>query len=129
MADAITLPDSQATPVDHVFTAVNVTPKKVDYVNFDVDNAIGRESLSIGMDQTSKVRRVSLNLKDPRLITETINGVDVPSVPDYGLVQVTINVPNTWDYVDAEDLVEMTSQLFQDTNVIEAITKGISPAA
>lgn len=129
MADAIVLPDSQATPVNHTFTPTNVTPKRVEYSNFAVAHGIGRETLSITLDDSGKIRRGVMLLKDPRLITESINGVDVPSAPDYGWVKIEAAVPQTWEDVAGEDLVEMAKNLLGNADVIAMITKGISPAA
>lgn len=129
MADAIVLADSQPTPVDHTFTPVSVQPEKVEYRNFAVPYAMGRESLILTSKSTNGALRSTINLRDPRLVVENINDVDVPSVPDYAWLKIEVSIPNTHAYTDSEDLVEMGRQALANADIVALITKGISPGA
>jgi hypothetical protein len=123
-AAAITLPDSQGTPVDHVFTPTSIKGDKAEYKNFAEENSIGREVLSMQLTENGRLRKVVSIIKVPRLITEVINGVNVPSVPDFGMVKIEHIVPLTWALEDVEDLVEIASQLYQQVPAIVMPTKG-----
>jgi hypothetical protein len=120
----ITLPDSQGSPVDHVFTPTAIKADKAEYKNFVEDNSIGRETLSAQLSENGRLRKTVVVLKVPRLITESINGVDVPSVPDFGMVKIEHIVPLTWAVEDVEDLVELASQAHQQAPLIVMATKG-----
>lgn len=120
----ITLPDSQATPVDHDFSPVRISNGIASYMNYAETNEIGRETLELSISNTQNLRKVVAKLRVPRLITEVINSVNVPSVPDYALVKCEFFVPKTWDEADIEDVVELFSQLWQQSVAVGMVDKG-----
>jgi hypothetical protein len=120
----ITLPDSQGTPVDHDFTPVRIKGDVASYINYVEAHAIGRETMNLSLSENTKLRKMVVVLKVPRLITETINSVEVPSVPDYGMLKVEVIVPMTWTQADAEDLVELGSEALDDAVIVGMACTG-----
>ncbi len=120
----IIVADSQPTPVNHTFTPIKIDGEIAYWTNFAQSSAIGREQLSLKLTNTGAVRKVVVNLKMPRLITETINGVSVPSVPDFGMVKAELFVPETWTPEAAEDIIEMFANLFKNSTLIAMGNRG-----
>jgi hypothetical protein len=120
----IVLPDSQATPVNHTFTPVQLSGLIAKYQNFAGSTPDSQESLTLSMNLGKTVRKVVVNIRVPRVITESINGIDVDSVPDYAVAKLELLVPPTWVMEDVEDLAEMASQALSNTQVVAACSRG-----
>lgn len=121
---AIVVADSQATPVNHTFTPVRIDGDVASYLNFAETVGIGRESLALRLTENARVRKVVTTMKKPRLITETINEVSVPSAPDFAVIKVEAIVPQTWTPEEAQDIVEMSANLLKNSIVIGMVDKG-----
>lgn len=122
---AIVVPDAQGTPVNHTFTPVKIDRDIASYKNYATATDSGRETLTFRMeDGKSTLRKVTLVLKVPRLITETINGVTVPSVPDYATAKAEVMVPKSWGITECENVSKMLAGALQNTLVVAGVKQG-----
>jgi hypothetical protein len=121
--------DGESTPVAHTFSPLGVDRRNGRnlYANFDQTYAIGRETVEFGLTTSQKVRTVPVTMKVPRVVVETINGVAVPKVADYGLFKGECIVPLTWTDQEAKNLHVLASGVLNSTPVAAAIESGENP--
>jgi electron transfer flavoprotein alpha/beta subunit len=64
----------------------------------------GRESLAAKMKSSAIVRTVNLDLKVPYIVTEVLNGINVPRVYNFGQIKATVIVPVDWSAAQCKNL-------------------------
>jgi len=122
---AIVLADSQPTPVNHTYTPSKIKGDVAEYINYTGDYPLGRETLTLSCAESGqKLRKVVLTLKVPRVVVESINGVNVSSVPDYGMMKIEAYVPLTWTQAQAEDLLEIGANGAKHATVVGMGARG-----
>lgn len=128
MADnaPIVVNDGESTPVAHTYSPVRIRSDngKAIYENRAETYALGRESLEVGMTASSKVRTTDIVLKVPKVVVETINGVAVPKVADYGTFKATCIVPLTWDAQDCENLRVLGANILAHATLVAMNDNG-----
>lgn len=101
----ISIADGASTPVTHVFSPQWVKDgNSAMYQNLAETMVGGRETASLSYVHSAKVRRVKGGLRLPRVQAETINGLTVRSVADFGQLNVDLIIPNGWSAADAKNL-------------------------
>jgi hypothetical protein len=126
MADNVPLvvADGESTPVSHTFSPRGVSGDTAKYQNYAVTFAEGRETATLKVAEPKGLQKTEIVLLVPRVLDETINGVTVSRVADYGTFRVTCIVPKTWDEQDAKNLRVMGSNVLLVGPVADAIDKG-----
>lgn len=107
----IVLADGESTPVDHTFQPVAIKDGSVaTYQNKAQTLVSGREQLVLKMKANGKVRTVDVHLTVPRVMTETINEVEVSTVPDFATCKATVIVPIDWPVQSCENARTLLGQ-------------------
>lgn len=101
----ITVNDGASTPVAHAFDPVRVEGTKALYQNKSASAIIGRESLALDLKRDGKVvRTVGIDLKLPKLVSTTVNGVTSYAVDSFAQAKGTFLVPKSWTPAEAKNL-------------------------
>lgn len=120
----ITLPDGEATPVDHDFSPIGIFGEIAKYQNLASTYAAGRETVQFSMKETSSLRKVVATMAVPRVLDETINGVTVSRVADFMQVKLEFLVPRTWAESDIKNGRMMANALTDATAISNAVDIG-----
>lgn len=124
MAQATAFSVNDGNSVAHTFTPVSITSGKAEYRNFGATYHIGQEVVNLSHNHTGAVRRVTLTLQVPRLVVETVNGLDVPSVPDYVTVKLEAFVPKTWGSLKVQELRTLFANIMHNDAFNNAFKQG-----
>lgn len=81
---------------DHVFAASGLDGNVATYQNKAEDYIPGRETAKLVRRHGKTVREVSVNVRMPKVVTETLNGVDVKTVQSFGQGTLKMIVPPDW---------------------------------
>jgi hypothetical protein len=126
MADnaIITVNDGATVPVEHSFEPSGIYGDVAKYQNKAASAFVGRETLQLKMKHSAKVRTVGINLRVPRTITETVNGVSVESMVDYASGNAELIVPVTWTAAQAKDVEHLLSNIITSALVALMVQDG-----
>jgi hypothetical protein len=115
MADnaTIAVSDGESTPVVHSFNPQKIDGKKAFYQNKEADIASGRESLTVSLSSSPKVRTVAIDLRVPKVVMETINGVNVYKIDSYATCKAQILVPIDWTAQECKNARTLLSNLLK----------------
>ncbi len=112
----VVLADREATPVNHTFIPVGISPDGLGTVEESTGVPIGNSRVQIGVKKTSTGRyKVSLKGSFPVVQNQTINGVTTPTV-----VRTS--------YVDMSFTFEGTSSTQERKNVIGMMASALDPS-
>lgn len=81
---------------DHVFSPAGIDGNTATYQNKAESFIPGRETAVLKRRSGNAVREVTQTIRVPKVVTETINGVDMPKVASFGTVQYKVLVPKDW---------------------------------
>lgn len=124
----ITVNDRESTPVAHAFTprgdiagAVGATFRTV------ANTLIEEESLILRWGTSQNGRRTArVTIADPYVVTETINGVNVPKVLGVGFVDLNIRFDADVPLQQRKNLVGMLANLLASSQaVVEPVVTGV----
>lgn len=94
----IVLNDSTTpTPVAHTFIGTSVDGDSATYTNRAETFVGGREVLTLRRKSSATVRRVYVDIKIPKIISEVLNGVTVKRVADFGQLKLEFIIPISWE--------------------------------
>lgn len=98
MADnaIITVNDGASTPVAHAFEPAGIFGEVTKYQNKSAASIAARETVQLKLKQSARVRTLRVDLRVPKAITETINGVAQTSVVDYLSGNAEVIAPLGW---------------------------------
>lgn len=120
----ITLNDGASTPVAHAFDPAGIYGEVAKYQNKVAASFDGRETLQLKLKHSTKVRTVTGDIRIPRTITETVNGVDVVRVVDYMTVRVECLIPLSWDSASAKNGRVIGSNLLANSAFALMVEQG-----
>jgi hypothetical protein len=80
----------------------------------------GRETAVLSRKQSAALREVSMTVRVPRVITETLNSVDVKKVRDFATLQLRVLVPKDWESSDITELLTMGADVPAVAQVVAA---------
>ncbi len=122
---SIAILDGKASPLTHTFTPTRLDAVSgASYRDMSMSPMGVADTINYRMNDRPKVRQVSLSLRRPRAVTETVNGVTNTKMADFGSVGITVNVPVTWAEADIKDLRVMASKLLLDALVAAGVDRG-----
>jgi hypothetical protein len=98
-AASFTVNDRESTPVGHVFTPKRISTELAEFVE-TASVPIGEKRVSISTRKSGSNYKVRTKLEVPTLVTEVVNGVNVPKVPR------TIFIDTTYTFPDLSSLQE-----------------------
>lgn len=81
---------------DHVFAPSGIEGSKASYQNKAEDYIPGRETAVLSHRTGKTVREVTMTIRIPKVVTETLNGVDVAKVASFGSMSIKALVPLDW---------------------------------
>lgn len=126
---SITVNDRETTPVAHTFAPSGRVEDGVRFIeNSSSGVTIGQRSLILRAKQPSPSSRrtVRVTLASPTLVTETINGVAVPSVPRTAYVDCTFKFDAGSTSQERKNLVGMfANALAASQTNIDAVLTGL----
>jgi hypothetical protein len=106
MADNASFTINDGT-LDHTFVPSGVDGSTVSHQNKARDYIPGRETSVMRSKQGKTLREVSMTIRIPKVITETINGLDVSRVHSFGSITVKVVVPVDWAPSETEVLLAL----------------------
>lgn len=119
---SITVNDRATTPAAHIFVPRgNIGDEVAVFVESNGGVAIGERKITIqakpSFDGKSKSRH-RIRLINPTLVTETVNGVNVPTVPRTNFVDVTFTFDVGSNQQERKDTVGMFYNLLGTTQAM-----------
>lgn len=117
----IAVQDGQSTPVTHTFSGIKIAGDVAYYDNRAEQVSNARETLELKMNVGPKVRTVKVQLRVPRAVDETVNGVTVKTVKDFATLKCDLLVPLAWSVAAAKDARVLMKNLLAHA-VIEAMS-------
>lgn len=105
-ATSIVVNDRAATPVAHTYAPREVTTGLARFVEANTV-PIGEKELSIRWRRSAGRYYTRVMLTAPALVTETVNGVSVPTVPRTALIDATFRFDDTSTEQERKDAVGM----------------------
>lgn len=121
----IVVNDGLAVPVAHTFNPVSIRDGAVaDYQNKVAASVSARETVVLKTKSNGKVRTVNVDLKVPRAVTETLNGVDVVKVVDFATAKATLIVPIDWEAEDCKNARILLSNLLAHATIGLAVDEA-----
>lgn len=83
---------------DHVYSPSGIVDNTASFQDKSVAYIPGRETAVLKRREPEKgpVREVTMSVRIPKVVTETINGVDVPRVASFGTGIAKMLVPKDW---------------------------------
>jgi len=111
----ITANDRESTPVAHSFAPKGIPSGIATYVESDIAGTlIGEKLLTISSTTSATKRKVRLVLKDPVVVTETINGVDLPKVDRTAYAEVNLSFDINSTQQERDNLVGIVANIIAD---------------
>jgi hypothetical protein len=107
----ITINDGESTPVAHAFDPVRIDGEIASYQNKVADTLEGRETLTLRLSKTQKVRTTKATLLIPKVVEETVNGVSVYKTDGFATAKVEILIPINWTAAQAKNCRVLASNL------------------
>jgi hypothetical protein len=121
----IAIYDGESTPVERTYEPKGIKDGVALYRDDTTETfPPGRGTLSISMKENDRVRRVPINLRLNRVVTKSIEGVDVDAVADYGLARVEFLVPVAWDSQAVDNLVTLTANAMNNAIIRGYVEDG-----
>lgn len=119
MADnaTITVNDGASTPVAHAFSPTRIVGDVASYQNKVADAVVGRESLAVRLSSSKAVRTTKIDLRVPRLVEETINGVATYRVNGFLTAKADVIVPLDFTADEAKNGRIMLSNLLAHATI------------
>lgn len=105
-AAAIVVNDRAGTPVAHTYAPREITTGLARFVEANTV-PIGERELSIRWRKSQGRYYMRVMLTAPALVTETVNGVSVPTVPRLALIDATFRFDATSTEQERKDAVGM----------------------
>lgn len=102
---ALTITDRASTPVDHTYTPNGGEgPKFQSFVSTN-GVVVGDKRLTVTVKQNADTRKATLVFADPVVATETINGVDRPTVVRTAYAKVEFQFHKESNLQERKDIV------------------------
>lgn len=123
----IVLTDGEATPVNHTYNPYSQDgTKKSVYATFEDGTPLERSVLTLqpGLGTSNKVRRPSVELRVPDVVTETINGVDIKKEQSFGSAKVQFLLPLNWSEQQCKNLRKQLHDAIDETVVAALVDTG-----
>lgn len=105
-AASVVVNDRATTPVAHTFAPRRISTDLALFVETG-SVPFGERKLSISQRQSGGKYRVRVKLENPVLVTETVNGVSVPTVPRTSFADVTFTFDQYSTLQERKDTVGM----------------------
>jgi hypothetical protein len=121
----LVLTDRAGTPVDHTFTPGDrsngvATVKKTD------GTPMGDWKFSIALKKTATRRKASIRLVVPVVQTETINGIDRPTIVRTAYANLDVNFDISSTEQERDDLIGMLqSSLGESQTLVDGVVVGL----
>ena len=119
---SISLTDENTNTV--VLTPMGIQGQVSNYKDLTVAADVGRTTAVLKKDESAKLRKSTVQLRVPRLVTETVNSVDQYSAPDFMSVKAEIVTPTTWSTADITKGREHASALLENALVAALVDTG-----
>jgi len=111
----ITALDRETVPVSHSFAPKGIPSGIATYVEPDAAGTlIGEKVLTISSTTSATKRKVRMVLKDPVVVTETINGVDLPKVDRVAYAEINLSFDINSTQQERDNLVGIASNIIAD---------------
>jgi hypothetical protein len=121
-ATAFTVNDGSA--VAHTFTPSLVSSGSVEYRNFAATYSMAQDVVNATTSASGTLRKVNVALRAPRLVVETVNTVNVPSVPDYVTFKFEALVPKAWGTTEISDNLALFLNVVAQTDFEKMVETG-----
>nr|UJQ85411.1 MAG: putative coat protein [Leviviridae sp.] len=95
------------TPVAHTFTPRDITSDGVGHVGSSSGTPIGEQRASVSMKKRGNRYKGEFRLVRPVVVTETINGVSVPSVSRTAYATLTVDFDERSTTQERDDMLGM----------------------
>lgn len=113
----ITVNDGASSPVAHAFDPVRIDGDVASYQNKVADSVSGRETLALRLSASKNVRTSKVDLRVPKVVEETINGVTTYKVMGFATAKADILIPLDWTAAEAKNARIMLSNLLAHATV------------
>lgn len=124
-ATSIVVNDRESTPVAHTFAPRAVSTDLALFVE-SASVPIGERKLSIASRKTNGKYRTRVKLENPTLVTEVVNGVNVPKVPRTAYADVTFTFDETHSLQERKNTVGMFyNALAASQTLVDASVTGL----
>lgn len=124
-ATSITVNDRESTPVAHVFAPRQIAPGTAVFVEGGTV-PIGERKLTIYNRNANGKYRVRIRLEAPTLVTETVNGVNVPKVPRTCYAEVNFTFDETSSLQERKNCVGMfANALAASQTMVDSTITGL----
>lgn len=124
-AATITVNDRETTPIAHAFTPRDVGPGLALFAE-SASVPIGEKKLTISKRLTNGRYRIRVKLDNPTLVTETVNGVNVPKVPRTAYADVTFTFTSDHSLQERKNTVGMLANaLAASQTVVDGTVTGL----
>lgn len=124
-ASSITVNDRQPTPGPHTYAPRAVIPGTATFVEA-ASVPIGERTLTIRHRKSGTRFYSRITLAVPVLVTETINGVQVPKVPRISFIDANFRFDDTSSTQERADAVGMFANLLAaNQNVVNSTVVGL----
>lgn len=122
---SFTVNDRESTPVAHTFVPQEREKGAARFIEPGVV-PIANRNYTVSWRTTNGRTRVRLVLADPKVVTETINGVDVTKVPFKNFADVTFTFDENSSEQERKNLVGMfANSLAASVTVIDDTVVGL----
>lgn len=116
-AASITVNDRETTPVAHIFAPRMIVPGQATFVE-SASVPIGEKSLIIRTRKNGSRYYTRVTLAVPVLVMETINGVQVPTVPRVALIDATFRFDDTSSLQERQNAVGMFANALASSQTV-----------
>lgn len=124
-AATITVNDRETTPLAHAFAPRVVSSDLAQFVE-SASVPIGERKLTIGSRKAGGKYRIRLKLENPTLVTEVVNGVNVPKVPRTAYADVTFTFDETHSLQERKNTVGMfANALAASQTLVDSTLTGL----
>lgn len=116
----LTINDGKDTPESWVFNPDNIDPKTgvATLVKSTGLTPIGDANLSMSRRLTQNKYRLRVRLSVPKVVTETINGVNVEKVIHASFADVNFTFPDTTSEAERKDVVALMGNLLTSSDTL-----------
>jgi len=124
-ASTITLADGQATPVNHDFEPLSVTPERTVLVNRESDTSAGQMQLIVGLDPAKNGRKTNrINIRFNYPVEQTVDGV--VRVAYVARFSGDVVLPEEMTQAQRDDVAAFIKNALADT-VVNGIVSDLDP--
>lgn len=117
----LTINDGATTPVAHTFNPVGIDSEGVARFRETATVAIGDSFITVKRSTSGTKDKVRVVLSRPVVVSETINGVDVPKLERIAFGEFTLSFDRTSTSKERDDLAAMMANALQHSVMQQVI--------